>query len=526
MALSPLLWTQDRFKAAVAAAAATIVPAARTRQLLVLLQEEHSAYAQCSAAEVVRRRGWVLVELGNADLEQEAVPFVLEELETGHQPYLLAAAARALRHANAPSPAFAPILLRALETLARRDDLVDLMVWGGVAASEASGSALSETLVTLSWLAPQAHCVQEHLLALADGSASPLSKDHRPILREILEKMAASDSANSASCCGLPLSWRKRAVDKDIGAPIAMVRFEDQCGVCVSWDELFLIQPSVIAFFYTRCDNEEKCSLTISKLAHVQRLLESAKAEKSVRLAAITYDPDFDLPNRLRGYAESRGLTPGDHCTLLRTMQGREILRDYFALGVNFVGSIVNRHRMEVFILDASGKIRVTYQRLSWSPADLVYEVLKIANERSPIAERKSVGKDAAIVGIAPSMWALLLALLPKCPICGATYLSSTGLLTLPYFPGWEKSWPAILLLLIVNLAAMAWFARMRKRWLSLAWTVAGAAMLIGPGLALGNVTAMALGAALITVGSMATALPWKRQSRYRPGFRVRTRRL
>ncbi|AXW61823.1 hypothetical protein CJO94_07510 [Ralstonia solanacearum] len=521
MASGPLPWTQERFKAEVAVAAAQADHAARTRALLVLMQEEHPAYAQCSAAEVVRRRGWVLVELGNAGLDQEAMPVVLEELETGHQPYLLAAAARALRQADAPSPALAPILLRALETLARRDDLVDLAVWGGTAASEASGSALSEALVTLRWLAPQAHGIRKGLQDLADGGAGPLAEDHRLTVHEVLDDMAARGLPDSSNCCALPLPWRRFASGGDAVAPIATVCFEDQSGARVSWDNLFVGQPSVVAFFYTRCDNEQKCSLTVSQLAQVQRQLVSAGAEKSVRLAAITYDPDFDLPHRLRGYAESRGLVPGAHCRVLRTMQGRDALRDYFALGVNFAGSVVNRHRIEVFVLDASGRIRATYQRLGWDPVELASEVQQLASEPGRMVD--GAGKGAAITSAAPGLWALMLALLPKCPICGATYLSSTGLLALPYLSGWEKSWPAILLLLIINLAALAWFARARKRWPSLAWSVAGAVMLIGPGLALGNATAMALGAAFTAVGSLlaaAVTVPGIRGGGHGPGIR------
>ncbi|MCK4154182.1 SCO family protein [Ralstonia pseudosolanacearum] len=504
MASGLLPWTQERFKAAVAEAAAQPDCSARTQALLVLMREEHPAYVQCSAAEVVRRRGWVLVELGNAGLEPAAMPVVLEELETGHQPYLLAAAARALRQAEAPSPALAPILLRALEALVRRDDLVDLTVWGGTAASDAAGSALGEALATLRWLAPQAHGIRQGLRDLADGAAGPLAEDHRLAVQAVLDDIAARDLPDSSDCCALPLSWRRFASGGDAAAPISTVCFEDQDGVSVSWDHLFLGQPSVVAFFYTRCDNEQKCSLTVSQLAQVQRLLVSAGAQTSVRLAAITYDPDFDLPHRLRGYAESRSLVPGAHCRMLRTTQGRDALQDYFTLGVNFAGSVVNRHRIEVFVLDASGRIRATYQRLGWDPVELVNEVQRITNAPERIDEGQ--GKGAAITGTAPGLWALLLALLPKCPICGATYLSSSGLLALPYLSGWQQSWPAILLLLIINLAAMAWFARSRKRWWALAWSVAGAVTLIGPGLALGHAMAMVLGAAFTAVGSLLAA--------------------
>lgn len=467
-----------------------------------------------------------MVELGKADLDEDAIPFVLEELETGQQPYLLAAAARALRRAKTRSPAFAPILLRSIETLARRDDLVDLSTWGGAAQFENSGSALTEALFTLRWLAPHAHGIRTRLQELADGSACPLTDDHRQTIREVLREMEVRGSANGTRCCDLPLTWRKRTV---LGRPetlISTVRFEDQHGLSVSWEDYFVGQPSIVAFFYTRCDNEEKCSLTVNKLAQVQRLLESVDERKSVHLAAITYDPEFDLPDRLRGYAESRSLVPKDNCRLLRTMQGREILRDYFGSGVNFVGPIVNRHRIEVFVLDALGRIRVTYVRLSWNPNDLVNEIRSMPKEAGQIVKGTDGSGGTAIAGMAPSLWALLLAMLPKCPICGATYLSGTGLVALPYLPGWEKAWPAILLLLIVNLTALAWLARSRKKWSTLSWSLTGAAMLIGPGLSFGYVTAMNFGAALILIGSIAEALLRKHAWHERMMRRMRTGRF
>jgi len=42
---------------------------------------------------------------------------------------------------------------------------------------------------------------------------------------------------------------------------------------------------------------------------------------------------------------------------------------------VNFVGSIVNRHKIEAFVLDSSGRIVATFERLSWSEEELVASV-------------------------------------------------------------------------------------------------------------------------------------------------------
>ena len=55
---------------------------------------------------------------------------------------------------------------------------------------------------------------------------------------------------------------------------------------------------------------------------------------------------------------------------------------DHFGLGVNYVGSLVNRHRIELYILDAQARIAASFERLRWDEREVVakaVEVLKIA---------------------------------------------------------------------------------------------------------------------------------------------------
>ena len=40
---------------------------------------------------------------------------------------------------------------------------------------------------------------------------------------------------------------------------------------------------------------------------------------------------------------------------MLRVIDDNDALRRHFELGVNFIESLVNRHRIEVYILDAEG---------------------------------------------------------------------------------------------------------------------------------------------------------------------------
>ena len=144
------------------------------------------------------------------------------------------------------------------------------------------------------------------------------------------------------------------------------VTLEDQDGRRIGFRELFAGKSSVVAFFYTRCTNPRKCSLTIEKLARVQRLLWEKGFGDRIQTAAITYDPAFDLPDRLRAYGASRGLTMDEKNRMLRAVRGMAALRGYFQLGVNFIESVVNRHRIEVYVLNPRGEIAASFERIEW----------------------------------------------------------------------------------------------------------------------------------------------------------------
>src|SRR5215468_1886600 len=74
-----------------------------------------------------------------------------------------------------------------------------------------------------------------------------------------------------------------------------------------------------------------------------------------------SYDPAFDIPERLRGYAENRGVLMNAGHRMLRAVDGINALRVHFELGVNFIASLVNRHRIEVYLLDAAGGIAASF---------------------------------------------------------------------------------------------------------------------------------------------------------------------
>ena len=51
---------------------------------------------------------------------------------------------------------------------------------------------------------------------------------------------------------------------------------------------------------------------------------------------------------------------------MLRAIENFDSLQRYFQLGVSFVGTTVNRHRIELYVLDAAGVIERSVSRLQW----------------------------------------------------------------------------------------------------------------------------------------------------------------
>ncbi len=289
------------------------------------------------------------------------------------------------------------------------------------------------------------------------------------------------------------LSWSLRS--RRGSEPIEQAVFEDQDGAAISFKELFKGHPSIVVFFYTRCDNPLKCSLTVTKLARVQKILEAQGLADQIHTAAITYDSAFDLPQRLRVYGKDRGVRMDASHRMLRATDGVNALRSHFKLGVNFIESLVNRHRIEVYILDAEGRIAASFVRLHWDEQEVVSRAAEVLKEKAAVkAPVSPVLGTLASVGVA---------LFPKCPICWAGYLSLfgiAGLQRIPYIP-WLQ--PVLFAVMLINLGSIWLRARATRRMSGFYLVSAGAVAIVVSKLdpALGR--AAYLGIALTLAGSL-----------------------
>jgi len=520
---------------------------ARREQLTDLLREDHSVYQQRGTATVVRMRGWILLALARTGVSDAALPFVLDELDTGIDPYLVAVAAHALRCYRQPLPGFAPFLMQALANVRYRDDPVALDEYGGYAIGARATSPVVELLRTLAWLGPNARGSLAALEALAkpDGGLPPRRS---PELQRALVAIGAEAAARESceqSCCTLENGWaegfRRVCRLRRESESVKSVVFEDQNGESIRFDELFIGRPSVVVFFYTRCDNPLKCSLTVTKLARVQGLLAERGLADRIQTAAITYDPAYDLPNRLSAYGKNRGVRMDARNLMLRAVDGNERLRAHFALGVSFIESLVNRHRIEAYVLDREGRIAASFERVRWDEHEVVNRAMEVLregpaafagndpgpaqrdrpspsppSENAPDRAHASLGRRSASPLVA-TLASVGVAFFPKCPVCWAAYLSLFGIATLEQIPYAPWLLPLLAAAVLVNLLSVWLRARASGRFGAFYLVAAGAAVIFASNLGIGSEAVAISGVGLTLAGSLLSALDRVQLRRDRP---------
>jgi cytochrome oxidase Cu insertion factor (SCO1/SenC/PrrC family) len=355
--------------------------------LVGLLPEQAPIYAGRATNEAERLRGYLLATFETTGLPAAATAYVIEELESGRNTYTVAAAAKGMRGARSPPERAVALLLSAIERLRLSDDFVRFDGCPAASGDRSSTTALMELFRTLAWLGPRAGSAVGVLQAMIEPGAARFSGAVRSEIEKAIAAMSRPAPPEARSCCASevsPTPAEQAAGLSSLSSPeenAESLELQDQDGAILSFGEFFHGRPGVLTFFYTRCMNPEKCSLNITKLARLQRRIREERLHGQVNIAAVTYDPAFDLPRRLHVYGVDRGMIFDDRNRILRTTGTFEPLLIRFDLGVGFGPVTVNRHRLDLFVLDHTGQPTFTFPRMLWHE-DEVLAALKTALAR------------------------------------------------------------------------------------------------------------------------------------------------
>jgi protein SCO1/2 len=465
-----------------------------------LLQEDDPLYEQRGGAAVVRMRGWALLAYEDLGLPENALIFALEELDNGRDAYLVAAAARVLRSNPVADAAMAPYLVHAILNVREHDDLMCLAEYGRHSATGPATTAVREILASLRWLGPRARGVLPELEAMRSRRIDDLERTIEQIRSGGAAPGEGSDCCNFLKDLGGFRFWPEA---RSARRAIRSVMFEDQNCQPVSFREFFCGQPSVVVFFYSRCENPRKCSLTIAKLARVQEMLAERGLEGRIRTAAITYDPHFDLPARLFAYGKGRGVRMDAGHRMLRSTAGMKPLRAHFHLGVNFIESLVNRHKIEAFVLNEAGEVAGSFERIRWDEGKVVDQAVKLLDAPAP---KPAAARE--MLGIALPVAA---AILPKCPMCWAAYLSAFGIAGLRWAPYFRWLVPLLVALMAIQLGSL-WLRGMRRgKMLGFYLGASGTFSIVALGMWQGIPLAGAAGVLLSLAGALVNTVMFRR---------------
>jgi cytochrome oxidase Cu insertion factor (SCO1/SenC/PrrC family) len=341
--------------------------------LVGLLAEQCPAYAGRSTAEAERLRACVLANFESMGTAASAMPFVMEELESGINVQVVAAAAKALRGAQEAPPRATALLLDAIERIRGSDDAVCFEQ-----GDDPPITALGELFRTLAWLGPRAAEAEATLAAMLREQPSPFSANVRTEIEAALAAVSPAPAPAYHCCASKPPPVELMAPTKTTKSEIDVrsMALQDQDGTAISFNDFFSGRPSLLTFFYTRCMNPNKCSLTITRISRLQKLIDAAGMSGKFNIAAVSYDPAFDLPDRLRLYGSARGMSFDARNRLLRTTGAFEPLQRWLDLGVGYGSTTVNQHRSEVILLDSAGEPSGSIVRRQWDE-HFVFAALK-----------------------------------------------------------------------------------------------------------------------------------------------------
>jgi protein SCO1/2 len=379
-------------------------------ELAALLPENLPIYAGRSAGDMSHLRGYLLAAFADTGLPDAALPYVVESLETGHVAYEVAGAAVGLRGLATPTADVIAPLLCAIDNLAGADATITFEAYTPAWPYRQPTTALTEVVRTIGHFGAVAGAVLPELEILAQ-QGERFSSVVRDEMQHVLESVGAGPSTvhrhagcpsesrppvpaletgPSHSCCA-EMNLHEQAPDESAMRAV----LEDQDGRPEIFAEFFTGRPSIVAFFYTRCDNPYKCSLTITKLAALQGYFGRRGLADAVNVTAITYDPEFDVPSRLTLYGKDRGLQFGEQARFFRVTSGFQELRQRFNLGVNYGPAAVNRHQSEIYLLNDQGDISAAFTRQQWDVEAVAQAVEnlfpkpnQVRNQQNPTSEK------------------------------------------------------------------------------------------------------------------------------------------
>ena len=154
---------------------------------------------------------------------------------------------------------------------------------------------------------------------------------------------------------------------------------------------------TVLSFIYTRCAASKACPYATGVLSQIHDLSADDKTlAKSMRLVSLSFDPEYDTPQRLAAYSENVR-EQGSGCEWrFVTTKSRSELEPILAAYDQAVDRRQNPadpqgplyHVLRVFLIDREGRIRNIYSSGTLDPRLVVADVKTLLLEQAKLSKQ------------------------------------------------------------------------------------------------------------------------------------------
>ncbi len=165
----------------------------------------------------------------------------------------------------------------------------------------------------------------------------------------------------------------------------------------LSLRELIRGRVTVLSFIYTRCAAPNACPYATGVLSQLHRAsLDDETLARSLRLVSLSFDPEYDTPERLADYAEVmrdeklgcewRFATAKSQADLESVLNGYGQVVDKRQNPADPQGPLY--HILRVFLIDREGRIRNIYSSGTLDPRLVLADVRTLLLEESKLSKQ------------------------------------------------------------------------------------------------------------------------------------------
>jgi protein SCO1/2 len=202
-------------------------------------------------------------------------------------------------------------------------------------------------------------------------------------IEQIRKLSSTAGTTNAAATNQLPANGQYRFV-RDVeplnpGDPLPDYHFTNQFGQRITTSQ-FKGQALAITFLFTRCRFPTFCPLTANNFAEAQkRLLAQSTSPTNWHLLTISFDPEYDTPAILEGYAKAFQYDPQRWSFLTGDLVEITAIADQFGLTFSRDTEVGFSHNLRTVVIDAHGRVQKIFQGNQWTGPELAEELAKAA---------------------------------------------------------------------------------------------------------------------------------------------------